>query len=334
MVNFEIYYDVDGDLSRHVLETDKYQPGGPADSWVLLEEPAPEAQTVRAAPPAPAPPAPAAVSAPLGLAAPVAALPARLPPVAAPAPLGLLPQSEVSSAPGLTAAIGTAAFAAASCPAAVDSAAFAASFGAPGLTARLTAYAQPAQPRAMPPLPLLSCTPMAQATQATQAAQAAQAAQAVALGAQHALPTQTGPPFFAAAAPPGTEAANAGAAAPHTVSPPTLPPPPAEPGPSGRTVRRPSGRAPAGKVWNALLGQWDSADGGLGAPAPLAPRGAPRAAQVQPAAASTSAPAAPPPRGTLRMVLGDCVEGMRQLPSGSVDLVIADPPYNIGVQVS
>lgn len=35
-----------------------------------------------------------------------------------------------------------------------------------------------------------------------------------------------------------------------------------------------------------------------------------------------------------RVVLGDCVRGMRALADGSVDLVIADPPYNIGVQNS
>jgi site-specific DNA-methyltransferase (adenine-specific) len=35
-----------------------------------------------------------------------------------------------------------------------------------------------------------------------------------------------------------------------------------------------------------------------------------------------------------RVVLGDCVAGMRALPSASVDLLIADPPYNIGVQGS
>jgi DNA modification methylase len=32
------------------------------------------------------------------------------------------------------------------------------------------------------------------------------------------------------------------------------------------------------------------------------------------------------------VVLGDCVAGMRALPPDAVDLVIADPPYNIGVQ--
>ena len=31
-----------------------------------------------------------------------------------------------------------------------------------------------------------------------------------------------------------------------------------------------------------------------------------------------------------RVENGDCVEGMRQLPSGCVDLVFADPPFNIG----
>jgi len=37
MVNFEIYYEMDDDLSRHVLEMEKYLPDGPANSWVLLE---------------------------------------------------------------------------------------------------------------------------------------------------------------------------------------------------------------------------------------------------------------------------------------------------------
>ena len=77
VVNIEIYYDVDGDLSSHVLEHGRYQADGPADSWVLLEEPVPqpvpepepvpEAATVQAAAPAPV-----AESSALGLAAPVA----------------------------------------------------------------------------------------------------------------------------------------------------------------------------------------------------------------------------------------------------------------------
>lgn len=37
---------------------------------------------------------------------------------------------------------------------------------------------------------------------------------------------------------------------------------------------------------------------------------------------------------SLHVVQGDCVAGMRTLPSNSVELVIADPPYNIGVKNS
>jgi len=29
---------------------------------------------------------------------------------------------------------------------------------------------------------------------------------------------------------------------------------------------------------------------------------------------------------------GDCIEGMNSLPEGSVDLVFADPPFNIGYE--
>ena len=36
----------------------------------------------------------------------------------------------------------------------------------------------------------------------------------------------------------------------------------------------------------------------------------------------------------VKIVHGDCIEGIRQLPPSSVDLVIADPPYNIAVQGS
>ena len=44
-------------------------------------------------------------------------------------------------------------------------------------------------------------------------------------------------------------------------------------------------------------------------------------------------PTAPrPPAADVEIVHGDCIDGMRQLAAGSVDLVIADPPYNIGVQ--
>ena len=38
MVNFFVYYEADGDTSRHVLELDNYAPDGPENSWVLLEE--------------------------------------------------------------------------------------------------------------------------------------------------------------------------------------------------------------------------------------------------------------------------------------------------------
>ena len=41
MVNFEVYYELDNDLSLHVLYHRTYQPDGPANSWVLLEEPVP-----------------------------------------------------------------------------------------------------------------------------------------------------------------------------------------------------------------------------------------------------------------------------------------------------
>ena len=31
-----------------------------------------------------------------------------------------------------------------------------------------------------------------------------------------------------------------------------------------------------------------------------------------------------------KIICGDCIEGMKMLPSNSFDIVIADPPYNIG----
>lgn len=31
------------------------------------------------------------------------------------------------------------------------------------------------------------------------------------------------------------------------------------------------------------------------------------------------------------VVLGDCLAGLRAVPSGSVDVVVTSPPYNIGV---
>jgi modification methylase len=33
-----------------------------------------------------------------------------------------------------------------------------------------------------------------------------------------------------------------------------------------------------------------------------------------------------------RLIVGDCIEGMRALPGGSVDLVFADPPYNLQLE--
>ena len=41
-----------------------------------------------------------------------------------------------------------------------------------------------------------------------------------------------------------------------------------------------------------------------------------------------------PKEADVKLVHGDCIEGIRQLPPSSVDLVIADPPYNIAVQGS
>ncbi len=32
------------------------------------------------------------------------------------------------------------------------------------------------------------------------------------------------------------------------------------------------------------------------------------------------------------IIQGDCLSGMRELPTGSVDLVFADPPFNIGYE--
>jgi adenine-specific DNA-methyltransferase len=32
-----------------------------------------------------------------------------------------------------------------------------------------------------------------------------------------------------------------------------------------------------------------------------------------------------------RLVLGDCLEGMREMPDGCVDVTITDPPYNVGI---
>ncbi len=33
-----------------------------------------------------------------------------------------------------------------------------------------------------------------------------------------------------------------------------------------------------------------------------------------------------------QIIPGDCVEGMNSLPEGSIDLIFADPPYNLQLQ--
>ena len=79
--------------------------------------------------------------------------------------------------------------------------------------------------------------------------------------------------------------------------------------------------------------------------APMASAAAdvPIASDVQPTVSNAPAAAHPAPRAApsqtittehLKLVHGDCVEGIGQLPASSVDLVIADPPYNIAVQGS
>lgn len=32
-----------------------------------------------------------------------------------------------------------------------------------------------------------------------------------------------------------------------------------------------------------------------------------------------------------KIIVGDCIEALREIPDGSIDLVVADPPYNIGI---
>jgi DNA modification methylase len=43
-----------------------------------------------------------------------------------------------------------------------------------------------------------------------------------------------------------------------------------------------------------------------------------------------SAPASVPASAIAKIHHGDCIAGMNALPAGSVDLVFADPPFNIG----
>ena len=30
-----------------------------------------------------------------------------------------------------------------------------------------------------------------------------------------------------------------------------------------------------------------------------------------------------------KIILGDCIEEMRKIPDGSINLIVADPPYNL-----
>ena len=62
---------------------------------------------------------------------------------------------------------------------------------------------------------------------------------------------------------------------------------------------------------------------------------APSGAALRAVACAVPATAAPCPSLTdVKLVHGDCIEGMRNVAAASVDVVIADPPYNIGVQGS
>src|SRR5207244_11403786 len=48
--------------------------------------------------------------------------------------------------------------------------------------------------------------------------------------------------------------------------------------------------------------------------------------------ATSPAPRTNPEIQAHRIVVGDCVAEMTKLPAGSVDLVFADPPYNLQLQ--
>ena len=61
-----------------------------------------------------------------------------------------------------------------------------------------------------------------------------------------------------------------------------------------------------------------------------APRGAPRSASRSAARVAVKAALATLPES--RIVVGDCVAEMAKLPAASVDLVFADPPYNLQLQ--
>src|SRR6201995_3781518 len=61
-----------------------------------------------------------------------------------------------------------------------------------------------------------------------------------------------------------------------------------------------------------------------------APSRAPRGSFERPRAAQNDAPS--PAKSPARIIVGDCVAEMSKLPAESVDLVFADPPYNLQLQ--
>lgn len=93
---------------------------------------------------------------------------------------------------------------------------------------------------------------------------------------------------------------------------------------------------PAAQLWQAAP-PWQAASLWQSAPprsaAPPGPASTAQLAHEAGAQAAAASVGAPPLPTIPRVILGDCVEGMRALPTCSVDCVIADPPYNIGVQV-
>ncbi len=49
-------------------------------------------------------------------------------------------------------------------------------------------------------------------------------------------------------------------------------------------------------------------------------------------AATTASASRPSSLRVDRIIHGDCVEQLEQLPAGAADLVFADPPFNIGYE--
>ncbi|KAJ1631356.1 S-adenosyl-L-methionine-dependent methyltransferase [Pavlovales sp. CCMP2436] len=128
------------------------------------------------------------------------------------------------------------------------------------------------------------------------------------------MPAATGEPEGRAPAPSVPDLSQ-----PHCLAPPAVPRPA-----GGVGVEGPP-RAPADAAMPAANGEPEER-----APDPSVPKlSQPRCLAL---------PAAPRPAGgppeTAQLVFGDCVLGMRALPDSSIDLLIADPPYDIGVQKS